>query len=105
MKFKQEYLTKMEVHVQENSIDIFDAPAADGDEDENNEANNLNNDSDLTIGQHIDQLCEMDIDKAKSNGKISGISLKKLQEMAVHMSIPKSQPKGKLVDAIREKIL
>jgi hypothetical protein len=47
----------------------------------------------------------MDIDKAKSNGKISGISLKKLQEMAVHMNIPKSQPKGKLVDAIREKIL
>ena len=57
-----------------------------------------------SIVDDIDSLCAMDFDLALKDFRISKVSIELLQQMAVHLHIPKVQKKRELIAAIREKM-
>ena len=68
-------------------------------------------DNDLNVGTEdwnveteIARICQMDAADAKSNSRVSKVSLPQLKLMAKHLNISTSQKKEALVDAIRDKV-
>ena len=62
------------------------------------------NTEDWNVEAEIKRLCKMDAADAKSNAKVSKVSLPQLKLMAKHLNILISQKKEALVDAIRDKV-
>jgi hypothetical protein len=64
----------------------------------------LDGPEDRTVEGWLSFLYNMDPNVAKGNARISGISLERLQALAGHLGLSRSQGKARLVDSIRESI-